>query len=42
MTKVLAGNQIEIKQRWMRLGNIKIKFNAASGRKSPLHFRKRK
>lgn len=33
MTKVLAESQIEIKQRQMRMGNIKIKLNAASGRK---------
>lgn len=41
MTKVLAENQIEIQQRWMRKGNINIKLNAASERKkNPLHLRK--
>lgn len=35
MTKVLAESQTEIKQRWMRQENTKIKLNAAAGRKVP-------
>lgn len=35
MTEVLAESQTEIKERWMRQGNIEIKLNVASGRKLP-------